>query len=106
MIKFITPNEKAKVTLAIKSLLSAKQAEKAAKEAVKSAEAVLLSALNGDDECIWKTDEHTYRLSATYGKTRRTLSAELVEEILGVKVTEKCYKKTAPWNELRVNVVV
>lgn len=105
MTPILTPKDKAKVTLAISSFLKAKAAMDEAKRALDEAKATLLATLDGDDKAKWVTDEHEYALSATYGKTRSSLNADLIEKVLGVKVTEACYVKSAPWDEVRVKVI-
>ena len=105
MKKIYTPNEKARITTAIKAFLSAKAAADAAKRARDEAQAVLMSVLDGDTKAEWVSDENEYALTATYGKTRSSLDKNLVERVLGVIVTPDCYRVSAPWDELRIKVV-
>ena len=101
-----TPNDKAKVTTAIRAYLDAKNAEKEAKAEAKRRSEELLDILDGDKEMDWTSDDgREYRLVATYGKTSRTLNADLIEKVLGVKITDECYAKSREWNELRVTIV-
>jgi hypothetical protein len=100
-----TPADKAKITTAIRAFIEAKAAEKAAKAEASKRQAELLEVLDGDKTATWETDDgRKYALTATYGKTRSTLSKDLIEAILKVKITDECYTISAPWNELRVTI--
>ena len=46
-----------------------------------------------------------YNITATRGKTRKVLSAELIEQTFGIKITEACYAESKPWDEVRVTEV-
>ena len=100
-----TPESKAKLTKAIRSYLAAASAEAQAKAAKKQASAEILEMLNGEKSVLWTTDSKSaYQLTAIYGKTNKTLNADLIQAALGVTVTPTCYKESAPWNEIRITV--
>lgn len=106
MIKAESPAEKAKITTAIRAYLDAKAAEKAAKAEASKRMTELLAALDGDSKAEWESDDgRAYALSATYGKTRKSLSADLIEKVLGVTLTDDCYAVSKPWDELRITIV-
>ena len=95
----------AEVTLAIRSYLEAKAAEKAAKAEVAKRQAELLAVMDGDVKAAFNgADGKTYALAAVYGKTRSVLSKELVEQVFGIVIGENCYTVSKPWDELRVTV--
>lgn len=101
-----TPAEKGKVTTAIRAFLEAKAAEKAAKAEAAKRQEELLKIMDGDKTVEWASDDgRKYALTATYGKTRSSLSKELIEKILHVTVTDECYTISKPWNELRITIV-
>ena len=105
MKKIETPAEKGKVTTAIRALLEARAVEKAAKAEAVKRQAELLAIMDGDKTAEWTSDDgRKYALTATYGKTRSTLSKDLVEKILKVTVTDECYTISKPWNELSVKI--
>lgn len=100
-----TPADKGKVTTAIRAFLEAKSARDAADKEVRKRQAELLEIMDGDKTAEWTSDDgRQYALTATYGKTRATLSKELVEKILKVTVTDECYTVSKPWDELRVTI--
>ena len=101
-----TPADKAKVTTAIRAYLDAKAAEKAAKAEAAKRQTELLEIMNGDKNAEWTTDDgRKYTLTATYGKTRMSLSKDLIEKVLGVVITDECYTTSKPWDELRIAIV-
>ena len=101
-----TPSDKGKVTTAIRALIDAKAAEKAAHAEVSKRQAELLEIMDGDTNAEWTSEDgRKYALTAVYGKTRSSLSKDLIEKILKVTVTEECYTVSKPWNELRVTIV-
>ena len=101
-----TAADKGKFSTAIRAYIDAKNAEKIAKAEAEKRKAEILAALDGDMETNWETDDgRKYRITVTYGKTTSTLNAELVQKILGVEVTPECYKKSRPYDEIRVNIV-
>ena len=105
MKKIETPAEKGKVTTAIRAFLEAKAAEKAAKAEASKRQAELLEIMDGDKTAEWTSDDgRKYALTATYGKTRSSLSKDLIEKILKVTITEECYTVSKPWDELRVTI--
>ena len=105
MKKIETPAEKSKVTTAIRAFLDAKSVKETAENEMKKRSAELLGIMNGDKTVEWTSDDgRKYALTATYGKTRATLSKDLVEKLLHVVVTEECYTISKPWNELRVAI--
>lgn len=76
-----------------------------AKEMLKMAKANT-DRLQGEIFAAMGEDKMTvdgWNLTATRGKTRKVLSAELIEKILGVKITDDCYTVSKPWDELRVS---
>lgn len=100
-----TPAEKANVTNLIRKYIEAKRAEAEAKAAKTAAANELIALMNGESSELWKAnDGAAYQLSIVYGKTSRTLNKDLVESVLGVQVTDACFKVSAPWNELRVTI--
>lgn len=105
MKKVETPAEKAKITTAIRAFLDAKAAEKAAKAESSRRQEELLEIMDGDKTVEWASDDgRKYSLTATYGKTRSSLSKELIEKLLHVVVTDECYTTSKPWNELRITI--
>ena len=106
MKAIITPSDKAKVTLAVKAYLEAKAAERKAKEAAELARKELLAVMDGDKDMDWSSDDgRKYRIVATYNKTSRSLNADLIKSILGVEVTEDCYKVSKSWDEIRITIL-
>lgn len=100
-----TPSEKAKVTTAIRAFLDAKARAKAADAEWRARQAELLAVLDGDKTALWETDDgRKYALTATYGKTRATLSKDLIEKLLHVTVTDECYTMSKPWDELKITI--
>ena len=100
-----TPAEKGNVTKLIRSFLAAKRAEEEAKAAKKAASDELIKLMQGNEKELWKTDDGAaYQLTVIYGKTSKNLNKDLVEKLLGVTVTDKCYKISNPWNELRITI--
>lgn len=98
-----TPEDKANLTKAIRAYLDAKRAEEQAHAAKVEATAKILTALAGEKSTTWTTDDNSvYQLTATYGKTKKNLSADLIASVLGVQVTPACYSQSKPWDELRV----
>ena len=83
----------------------AKRDEEAAKARRTDIQNSIIRELGGTDKVTALLDGVEITVSATYGKTRNTLDAALVENILGVKVTPECYKASAPWNEIRVKEI-
>jgi hypothetical protein len=105
MKKIDTPADKGKVTTAIRAFLDAKAAKEAAEKEMKKRSAELLEIMDGDKTAEWTSDDgRKYALTATYGKTRSTLSKDLIEKLLHVVVTDECYTVSKPWNELRVAI--
>ena len=101
-----TPADKAKFTTAIRAYIDAKAAEKAAKAEAAKRQAELLDYLSGDTNANWETDDgRKYTLTATYGKTRSTLTKDLIEKVLNVTITDECYTISKQWDELRVSIV-
>ena len=106
MKKIETAAEKAKVTTAIRAYIDAKNAEKAANAEAKKRQKELLEVLDGDKELDWETDDgRKYHLTATYGKTRSSLSKELIEKLFNITITDACYVSSNPWDELRATIV-
>ena len=100
-----TPTEKGNVTRLIRSFLAAKRAEEEAKAAKKAISNELIKLMKGNDKELWKTDDGAaYQLTVIYGKTSKNLNKDLVEKLLGVTVTDNCYKVSIPWDELRITV--
>ena len=100
-----TPEAKAKLTKAIRSYLEAKRMEEQAKATKNEAATEILAALAGEKNTTWTTDDNSvYQLTATYGKTRKSLSADLIASVLGVQVTPECYAQSKPWDELRIAI--
>lgn len=94
-------------TDAIISYLKAKKAAEDAAKALAAAKAALLALMDGQVKGSWRAEDgHEYSVCATYGKTRRDLNADLIREVLGVEVTESCYRISKPWDEVRVAVVL
>ena len=89
---------------AIINYLKAKKALAEAKAAEAAAKAALLALMDGQTKANWEADGHEYTIAATYGKTRRDLNADLIREVLGVEVTEGCYKTSKSWDEVRVTI--
>lgn len=101
-----TPSDKAKVTTAIRAYLDAKNTEKAAKAEAEKRKAELLTILEGDKEVNWDSDDgRKYRIVATYNKSIANLNAELIKSVLGVDVTPECYKKSRPWDEIKITIL-
>jgi hypothetical protein len=106
MKSITTAEEKSRVTEAIRAYLDAKAAEKAAEEESSKRQSELLKILDGDKEAEWDSgDGRKYALAATYGKTRRSLSKDLIEKVLKVTITDECYAISKPWDELRVTII-
>lgn len=104
-INQMTPAQKANVTKLIREYIAAKTAEQAAKAAKAAAATELIKAMNGDANQVWATDDGSiYQLAVVYGKTSKSLNKDLIENVLGVKVTDGCYKVSTPWDELRVTI--
>ena len=100
-----TPESKAKFTYAIRAYLDASKAEAQAKAAKKEAANVILTMLEGEKSVLWTTsDNSSYQLTAIYGKTSKSLNADLIAKVLGIAVTPQCYKESSPWNELRISI--
>ena len=99
-----TPESKAKLTKAIRSYLAAAKAEAQARDAKKQASAEILEILDGEKSVLWNAEKSSYLLTATYGKTNKSLNADLIKATFGVDVTPECYKVSAPWNEIRITV--
>ena len=100
-----TPAQKANVTNLIHKYIEAKRAEAEAKAAKAEAANELIALMNGESKELWQTNDGAmYQLSVIYGKTSRSLNKELVESVLGVQVTDACFKVSNPWNELRVTI--
>ena len=97
--------DKAKVTVAIRAFLAAKKAEKEAHAEASKRQAELLEILDGDKTAEWVSDDgRKYALTATYGKTRSSLSKELIEALFKITLTDECYVASKPWNELRITI--
>ena len=104
-MKIENPAASAKFTKAIRQYLAAKRQEEEAKAAKKEAVATILETLDGDDKILWTTDDKSaYQVTAIYGKTSKTLNKDLVEQVLGVKVTDECFKVSNPWDEIRITI--
>jgi len=97
--------QKANVTNLIRKYIEAKHAEAEAKAAKTAAANELIELMDGEKSEIWKAnDGSAYQLTVIYGKTSRSLSKDLVESVLGVTVTDACFKTSNPWNELRITM--
>lgn len=100
-----TPAQKANVTNLIHKYIEAKRAEAEAKAAKTEAANALIALMNGESKELWQTNDGAmYQLSVICGKTSRSLNKELVESVLGVQVTDACFKVSNPWDELRVTI--
>ena len=100
-----TPESKAKFTSAIRAYINASKAEAQAKAAKKAASETILSMLEGEKSVLWTAnDNSSYQLTATYGKTSKSLNADLIASVFGIAVTPQCYKESKPWNELRIAI--
>lgn len=101
-----TSADKAKVTLAIRAYIAAAAQMKAAKAEADKRRDELLAVMDGDTSVDWNTDDgRKYHLAATYGKSSKNLNADLIKAVLGVDVTDACYKVSKSWNEIRVTIV-
>lgn len=78
--------------------LAAKARFAAAKAEVDRLQAEILGGM-GD---TLKMTVDGYNLSATRGKTKKFLSAELIEKKFNIILTDDCYSVSRPWDELRV----
>lgn len=102
----ISTTTTAHITDAIAAYVEAKAAEKRAKAEASRLQAELLALMNGATKDTWVTEDgREYALAATYQKTRKVLSEELVRELLGDEKTAQCYTTSRPWDELRVSIV-
>ena len=100
-----TPAQKANVTSLIRKYIEAKRAEAEAKAAKTAAANELIALMNGESKETWTANDGAiYQLAVVYGKTSRSLNKDLVESVLGVQVTDACFKVSAPRNELRVTM--